>query len=560
VAEGGDYEGIKYGHVFAGIEYPAIESRGTIVLLLEQEISDGLSVEVAQLELDLICDGWMVRRLDVDKGDDVTEVKQLILDLSYEDPFLEAIFILGHVPVPYSGDVMSAHSDHCGAYPADIYYGELDGNWTDHLVNDNSATRRANHNVPQDGKFDQTLLPSDVDLQVGRVDLSSLPVFDQDELELTRLYLQKNHDYRTGKISLGRRGLIDNNVGDMDGMAVGAIGYRNFASMFGAQNVKEADYFGTMDKIGYLWSQGCGPSSYVFCAGVGSSGDFATKKVHSVFTMLYGSYFGDWDSENNLLRAALASKPSLLASMWAGAPAWHLHHMALGETIGYSTRISQNNSTLYAPSDRVRQIHVALMGDPTLRLHVVKPPQNLTTSKSGNNIQLNWSPSDDDILGYHIYRADSLRGKYVRLNSDIIDDTEFLDNVNIGDSYAYMVRAVKLESSGGGTYYNLSQGILDSASNSIALLESIKQVSLNCYPNPMNESTEIAISSPRDIIVNIDLIDMRGKVVKPVFSGDLSQGKNTFYLNVEELSAGIYLLRCVTSQQKPIYERIVLSK
>ena len=563
LAQGGPYEGIKYGHVFAGIEQPAIEFRGTLVLLIEHEIADELQVEVERLKQDLICDGWKVRDFVVDKKEEVTKVKQIIKGVFVEEPLLEAVFILGHVPVPYSGDVMSAHSDHCGAYPADVYYGEMDGQWTDYKVNDATARRKANHNVPGDGKFDQTYLPSDVDLQIGRVDLSNLTVFDENEIELTRLYLQKNHDYRRGKIQIGRRGLIDNNLGEMDGMAVGAIGFRNFASLFGSSNIKEQDYFSTLDHISYLWSQGCGGGSYTSCSGVGSSSNFATNKVQSVFTMLYGSYFGDWDNENNLLRASIASQPSLLVSMWAGAPAWHLHHMALGETIGYSTRISQNNSTLYAPSDRVRQIHVALMGDPTLRLHTVLPPGDLVARPDGNAILLEWTPSPENVLGYYLYRAENTGGEFIRLNDVMLTGTLFKDIPPQKGDWSYMVRAVKLEYSGGGSYYNLSQGIMDSASNSSALMESCNRVCLSCFPNPSPGLTNLTVVLARTSRVNIDLLNMHGKVVNQVFYGELPSGKSDFQWNGDDhqgncLPSGIYMCRCITSDQSPVIEKLLI--
>ena len=59
--------------------------------------------------------------------------------------------------------------------------------------------------------------------------------------------------------------------------------------------------------------------------------------------MFFGSYFGDWDSPNNFLRAPLATPTYTLTSAWAGRPYWMFHHMALGETIGFSTRLTQNN-------------------------------------------------------------------------------------------------------------------------------------------------------------------------------------------------------------------------
>ena len=57
---------------------------------------------------------------------------------------LESVFLLGHVPVPYSGQINpDGHSNHVGAWAADVYYGELDGNWTDVTVNNTSASRPA---------------------------------------------------------------------------------------------------------------------------------------------------------------------------------------------------------------------------------------------------------------------------------------------------------------------------------------------------------------------------------------------------------------------------------
>ncbi len=104
----------------------------------------------------------------------------MIVTESVTDPTIESLFILGHVPVPYSGNILGAHANHQGAWPADLYYGELDGEWTDYLVTNTSASRVANHNVPGDGKFDQTFLPSDVDLMVGRVDLNRMPELEGD--------------------------------------------------------------------------------------------------------------------------------------------------------------------------------------------------------------------------------------------------------------------------------------------------------------------------------------------------------------------------------------------
>ena len=61
------------------------------------------------------------------------------------------------------------------------------------------------------------------------------------------------------------------------------------------------------------------------------------------------------------------------------------------------------------------------------------------------------------MLGYHVYRAPTAAGPFVRLNSGLVNTTNYTDPVIA--RCAYMVRAVKLEVSGSGSYYNASQGI-----------------------------------------------------------------------------------------------------
>jgi hypothetical protein len=459
LVQDGPFEAAKFGHIFAGIRYPIIEDRGTVLMVVSDYLYGSILPEIERLSYDLIADGYRVRKQIVTGNLTVPDVKDLIVDAAQEDPDIGSLIILGHVPVPYSGNLLGVHSNHQGAWPADLYYGDLDGVWTDTTVNNTTATWPENHNVPGDGKFDQTFLPSDVELQVGRIDLSYMPGFPVDEIELMRRYLDRNHAYRMAEIVPIRRGLIDDNVGEADGLAFAAVGWRNFTALLGQNTVFERDYFETMEHESYLWSYGCGGGSNVSCAGVGTTGDFAERNVQTVFTALYGSYFGDWDKPHNLLRAPLASDGWPLVCFWAGRPTWHLHHMALGHSIGYSTRLSQNNITEYMVSDGQRQISTALMGDPTLRMHVVPPISNLQLKWEHLGIQLTWDPSPDADEGYHIYRSSDVNGQFERMNETAVFNSTYLDTSPFPGTNVYMVRAMKRETSGSGTYINLSSGI-----------------------------------------------------------------------------------------------------
>jgi hypothetical protein len=195
--------------------------------------------------------------------------------------------------------------------------------------------------------------------------------------------------------------------------------------------------------------------------GVGTSDDFALKDIRAIFTMWMGSYFGDWNNESNFLRAPLGSGYAL-TSTYSGFPSTWYFPMALGETIGNCILLSQNNNTngLYAPWDQgSHQVHISLHGDPTLKMFPVLPASNLNASTPSGAVNLSWSPSgDQNIVGYHIYRATSSDGPFTRVAASPVSGNSYSDSPPAG-SYTYMVRAIKLEQSGSGSFYNPSQGI-----------------------------------------------------------------------------------------------------
>jgi hypothetical protein len=79
---------------------------------------------------------------------------------------------------------------------------------------------------------------------------------------------------------------------------------------------------------------------------------------------------------------------------------------------------------------------------------------------------LNWTASsDDNLAGYHIYYATAAQGPYTRLSQQPVSATSFSHNIGVGVHY-YMVRALKLERTGSGSYFNLSQGIFTSVAKS----------------------------------------------------------------------------------------------
>jgi hypothetical protein len=449
------------GYLYAGIEVPLVEARGKVVLLVDNIHTSSLSNELGRLQQDLIGDGWTVLRHDVSRSGAVTNIKALITaDYNADPASVKSVFLFGHVPVPYSGNLApDGHPEHQGAWPADVYYGDVDGAWSDSVIDTTLASDPRNWNVPGDGKFDQTILPSDLELQVGRVDMANLPAFSVNETELLRRYLNKDHGFRHQLFTAERRGLIDDELGFLNGEVPAVNGWRNFAPFFGPANAIAGDWLTTLATQSFLWGYGCGAGDHTSCSGVATAAELADSDQRVVFTMFFGSYFGDWDSQNNFMRAALATTNYTLTSAWVARPHWHFHHMALGETIGFSALLSQNNSgVLYSFNSDPRRVHIALMGDPALRMHIVAPPTNLVAVANGSGgVDLNWGVSPDSVLGYQVYRATNAAGPYTRLNNTLVSGSSYTDAAPTATNY--MVRAVKLEVSGSGSYYNASQGI-----------------------------------------------------------------------------------------------------
>jgi hypothetical protein len=131
----------------------------------------------------------------------------------------------------------------------------------------------------------------------------------------------------------------------------------------------------------------------------------------------------------------------------------------MGESVGRCHQISQNNNgTLYTAGSSAQGVHMALTGDPALRLHILAPITNLTLSGT----TLAWTASPDATLGYHIYRASSASGPFTRLTVNPIAATTYTD-AGGGSSFTYMVRAIALTTSNTGTYQNASQGVFTEA-------------------------------------------------------------------------------------------------
>ena len=446
------------GMITTGINVPLNESRGKVILIVDSTNAQNLATELARLIQDLAGDGWTVIRHDVQPTDSPVAIRTVIQsDFSADPTHVKSVFLFGAVPIPYAGPVApDGHNDSYAPWPADIYYGVMNGQWV--------PGTPANNWPPY---FANTFTPGEADLEVGRVDLSHMPAFGpKTEVDLLRQYLDKDHRFRIGLVNAQKRGLITdhfNYVPFLGGEDFSASAYDTFAALLGPANINDTAWLGagisdanydqtfpTLASYSYLWSGifSGGMSNGVYYTGM--TIEWAARDPKTVFTMSFGSSFGYWSGVDNFLRAPLGAATMGLSNSWSGRPRQFFHRTGMGLTLGDSMRTSQNTA---------REVWTALMGDPTLRVFTVAPPPAIAAQFNGQMVTVNWTASPDAaVQGYAIYRSSSPAGPFTRLNSQLVSGTSYSDPAPAVGTNWYMVRAIKLETTFSGTFSNASQG------------------------------------------------------------------------------------------------------
>jgi hypothetical protein len=113
---------------------------------------------------------------------------------------------------------------------------------------------------------------------------------------------------------------------------------------------------------------------------------------------------------------------------------------------------------------------------------------------------------------------------------------------------------VAVATQGNGIYstnYNPSFSVGESPKNQL--------VKLRNYPNPFQNQTTIEYELSHGGNVDLNLLDMNGKMVKHLFTGQKQQGTHTLLFNGSELRQGIYLIKLVSGNNIS-YHKIILSK
>lgn len=142
-----------------------------------------------------------------------------------------------------------------------------------------------------------------------------------------------------------------------------------------------------------------------------------------------------------------------------------------------------------------------------------------------SNIPINYEYQDTSVLRTGIV--------YYRLKQvDVIGDFEYSDTINVN-----FISAITLENSDVPKQFLIS----------------------NNFPNPFNPSTKMNFQIPVQQLMNINLYDINGKLVKQIAAQEFLPGNYQLILDFSDYSSGIYFVRFET-QKNVITKQITFIK
>lgn len=486
--------GTAFGYIAASVYHDQSDYQGQMILMIADEVATNLPNEVLRLKKDLTADGWYVNELVVPKGifnydigAEVVTVKSQITFIYNNAPINDkpkVLYVLGHAPLPRLGlDAMppDGHPD-CfsngtgvsnGARGSDSYYADIDGVFTDTATYTNTCFNNPTlqNNVPGDYRFDQEIIPTELEMAFGRVSFQGTDGNNQTlELASMKLYLDRLHAYRY--VTSGTK--IPTNSAFFEKGYQNSVdaSYRSLPAISGGANILNNPHPTPCIGTGHCqWVDDNGPFLwYMQNRTVPIASEWETIGMNAlVFSSDQSSWgFGDTPQSMRIREILKYDTPCLIA-LWTTSAINVLHQAGVGEPLGYACKAIMDHNITNQKYEKVEspydtqewwnRTHFNFFGDPTIRLYQTMPPTSPQITSTATQSTFEWTASTDaNLVGYYIYESTSEFGIFNKISPLLSPSTTsfVLPSPTIGNWY--MVRAVAEQTTGSGVFLNPSHG------------------------------------------------------------------------------------------------------
>lgn len=176
----------------------------TIVLIIENSLTEPLESSIEIYKSDLLNEGYtVIINSSIDSLTSPEKIRKSLRKYYENDKSLHAAIFIGNIQAPLFNRIKDEGDPYWHNYLADFYYMDLDGIWED-SDNDGILDTHKDTNTKIWNKIKRKLNLSDSrvpEIWVSRIRADKLTELGN-EITLLKEYFKKNHDYRTGKMSL----------------------------------------------------------------------------------------------------------------------------------------------------------------------------------------------------------------------------------------------------------------------------------------------------------------------------------------------------------------------
>ena len=236
----------SFTHLMDVDAIPQANKDYSISILVDNRLYMKIKTSINEYIQDLNDEGYSIF-LDSVAGGSPEEIKAWVKDR----------YNLGCTGIVFIGDITAAWAEvSSSVFPCDLFYMDLDGSWTD-VYDASGGYGGWGAPIPggSDGIYDTHVAGSgdiDPEIWIGRIKADDMT---DPELDLVKNYLDKNHKYRSGTLSLPQRALVyvdDDWSPGTDVVNAVKLAYSDTTDVHDKDTTKKADYQANLNNQ-YTW-------------------------------------------------------------------------------------------------------------------------------------------------------------------------------------------------------------------------------------------------------------------------------------------------------------------
>lgn len=172
-------------------------------------------------------------------------------------------------------------------------------------------------------------------------------------------------------------------------------------------------------------------------------------------------------------------------------------------------------------------------------------PEGLMAVQQNKVIRLSWlSNPDPDIQYYIVYKNQQKLSETI---STSFDDVDIVEGNNV-----YQISAVDFSGN-----ESLKSAEFELLITSTELINGLNDYQIRNIPNPFNDFTYIQYYLPFAAVVQIDLYDLTGKMIKTILSENQLQGNQNVHFEADNLPAGVYFYKVKIDGNESMHKMII---